>query len=1131
MSGCDNYFGFKTKGYWKDNASSLTEAFNPDESAGEEYAYTIVNNSKVYVEDHNNWLADPYNYGCPVCKEKIYLGLTTRASNDDDIYQNLIYINPDKEIIEEEVSIEFLAVRRITLEGKVWLDKQYGDKPVNEPNSLYNYEPNEEDEPFSDIEVILKKVGDDTPVKTTKTDADGKYIFEDVIADGKTEYYIEFRYDGINYEAVTANQGSEDIDSDAKEVDRDTFNKKFTTITKGTATGGDKSIDLSYERNGTDAKLKTRDSEGVLTDFAMTAKTVAEAYKEDTKNIDLGLVERVVDLSATTQIESAIVFINNNSKVYEYNVASGDDTNKTIKLEDETATYNLYLYKSDYNYRIMDYAGLKTLSDANGTDSSLLKNSIDEILEEYKNNQGELNIILEDKEALNILLKYQVLINNESATTATVNNIAYYYEKGLFNDEIILIYKEDEYGNKIPIEDCTFEEGKFTDSSDRKYNRINIPVKSELTESDNQDVIYIEFLINKDDYGNAKMGDVENWVEITSYSADKGCIDIDSAPDNIEEYREEDDSDNAGVVSIKNQISERTISGYVFEDEKEGTTNSAGNGLYEDGENKVNDVIVQLIEVKDITIGGTAKRLEYIWQETRSGSGKVKYITTNGTSIEEYSVDVQEGGYLFKGFIPGNYIVRFIYGDGTYFDFDVSTDEGKANIVKYNGQDYKSAIDPNYQDKEYDENKYDTNASMARDNEMRRIEEMANVAGVTNPQDLIFNINDRNIKTKLEKTWMCAETSDIKIPITQDNTGVISENKVSKSINFGLVKRPEVSIELEKHITNLTINGDEGNLVETSITVDDIKKAYDSDYKVNKNGGELSSITVTNKEPEKTNTNKNTIGIWKVETELANVQGNYMYITYTYTVKLSGDLSYIGEGLLDKNLKEDTDIDDIKSDINYYKGKYIGQVYYTGVVDNTIDKLDRVEDIKIEDYLVGLDLNSGDFETKGNAEKGILMDTDPVKSDTENVQIIQSVLDVDNDGKSEVYSGANYQKELTVTKKIDISGGKDLEYRSYVAQLIGLENTNTFTTKAGLTLNSTLGNLEYVQSYSPVTYTTDVAPESDEFIAETVLITVDTGGTVADSNKEQKLNLVIAVVAGLAVVATGIVLIKKFVIK
>ena len=52
----------------------------------------------------------------------------------------------------------------------------------------------------------------------------------------------------------------------------------------------------------------------------MIAKTTPVAYDDNTTNIDLGLVKRGVDLSATTQIESAIVEINGVTKTYPYNV-------------------------------------------------------------------------------------------------------------------------------------------------------------------------------------------------------------------------------------------------------------------------------------------------------------------------------------------------------------------------------------------------------------------------------------------------------------------------------------------------------------------------------------------------------------------------------------------------------------------------------------------------------------------------------------------------------------------------------------------------------------------------------------------------------------------------------------------
>ena len=46
------------------------------------------------------------------------------------------------------------------------------------------------------------------------------------------------------------------------------------------------------------------------------------------------------------------------------------------------------------------------------------------------------------------------------------------------------------------------------------------------------------------------------------------------------------------------------------------------------------------------------------------------------------------------------------------------------NILKYNGQDYKSTADKYYDKTYFDNNSYDENSSMARDNEARRLEEM-----------------------------------------------------------------------------------------------------------------------------------------------------------------------------------------------------------------------------------------------------------------------------------------------------------------------------------------------------------------------------------------------------------------------
>ena len=113
---------------------------------------------------------------------------------------------------------------------------------------------------------------------------------------------------------------------------------------------------------------------------------------------------------------------------------------------------------------------------------------------------------------------------------------------------------------------------------------------------------------------------------------------------------------------------------------------------------------------------------------------------------------------------------------------------------------------------------------------------------------------------------------------------------------------------------------------------------------------------------------------------------------------------------------------------------------------------------------------------------------------------------------------------------------------SYATQLIGLkenvsledgtqvERTVCTSNTGTLCKDMVLGNLDKVQSYVEEDVVniggTDFVPEDDEFIAETVIITKDTGG-----DKVTSIVLTISITAGLAVIAGGIVLIKKYVIK
>ena len=480
-------------------------------------------------------------------------------------------INANYDLEKNMVVLEVYNEVTINLSGEVWLDGQTGIKPVKEPD---NKKGAAEDR-IENIKVVAKRVSDNAVVDTKYTDANGKYIFEDLPASitGNIQYVIEFTYDGINYIAVTPHIGAANEDSDAQERDRAVFNARFATITKGQATGTDGTrTNLTYTYDATSAKLQTMDGRDIKQEFAMIATTEPTRYNENTEDIDLGLVKKGVDLAAFTDLYSATVSINGETKTYNYNDLSKLDGNLLVNGEVKPS-YNLYLYNSDYNYRIGDYKGLGTSRVYDGMDPT---------------QSSSMNKTLTDE--LDVELKYQILLNNQSATTAIVNSIAYYYDSHLQLTTAITGAVSD---GTVVIDGVT-------------YNKILIPINQEFTETNNQGVAEITFKVSKDGLANSiHLGDMKTWIEITSYSTDTGCIDTDSEPDNIDIHKAEDDTDDARGINIQKNNAQRKISGYVFEDAKgnDHGTVTPGNGTYENGEQKINDVIVQLIEIKKIKTG------------------------------------------------------------------------------------------------------------------------------------------------------------------------------------------------------------------------------------------------------------------------------------------------------------------------------------------------------------------------------------------------------------------------------------------------------------------------------------------------------------------------------------------------
>ena len=1060
------------------------------------------------------------------------------------------------QVKNHEIGLDIKNIPIINLGGIVWNDGQTGVKEniKVEPNGVFD-----EGEGFSGVELELYKYDSKTKqseliekdvygnslqyetgagdaVKYKKYDgteaeynlAEGEYVFPNL---EKGEYYVKFLYDGINYKTVDNKSNkiyelTKPRESKATEEDRKTFDAKFKTITKGEneiknatdpifATDGQaKSADgkittpllylsYNYEENGerkVGSKLSTYiNGKNPATgnfDFQMKAKSENYLESNDSNwkgvwnadgtvkkdhyalDINCGLVQKYFDLSVGTDVKSARVTINGKEATYDYKqIMDGglkdldlDKVTQNNSSEKDGVEYTLYLYYSDYNFRIEDYKtdmtqGIKDTTSDN--DHSVVGNT------ENKNKEQELEVYV----------TYSIILKNQSKQPGTVEKFEYYYDDKYISPTIEEMddydYAIDEANKKITFT----HKGNSTLNEDNEYRKE----------------IEVTFKVNKDSNGYVLKGDFSNAGEIIEYSTPNGgFIDDDSAPGNavittdngqkkITHY--EDDSDQAKGLEISvKEDKTRTIAGTVFEDANKNGSN--------DDNTPVNDVIVQLIELKSIK----GSYYEYIWQQTRSGSNKVKTTSRNGYTGTEYTSDASgDGTYQFKEFIPGNYIIRFIYGDGSTYD---------TNVQKYNGQDYKSTIDNSYKEEWYNQANYN-GKSVARDNEARRLEVMAYSTTINKEKGVAI---DNKMEDMLNATWMCAETSKVNVAVEGDNTSYAN-------MNFGLALRPQTKLTLEKHITGLKITP-QGTGVQPIVDA----KIVD---------GNIQGITTGLARIDSTRGNR---GFWKVETDIEELaQGATVELEYTYTIKNESDEDYLSATLINeyKNLNSEeyakhlSDIVDknqgnlknkVKGKTNTY-GTYLGEYYYTGTKGSTDSEVLSTVNV-IEDNL--------------NNNLKLVEETDMKFEKVNNEAIEKTVYDDAGNEKSEKIETVIRNKKATETLAKDAvdstrtakltttlsSASKEISYPTYIGEIV--EYTNAAGRKD---MEATPGNLSYVHS-KDTSKTMEDSNEHDEFWGETLIVSKSTG-----ENKQAPMQIVIITISSIAVIGVGIILVKKYVLK
>ena len=694
----------------------------------------------------------------------------------------------------------------IDLKGKVFLDKKTG-KGNDPPNGYYD----SADSLVQGIEVKLYRADNNQELATKYTDSSGYYEFKHYTK--AHEYYIRFKYNGQIYECTTYNETSASIKlrSYATEGinERRAFNNKFTPVNASHKvpnrddTGNAQFIIYAYTgSNGPNNKKKYGKNN----------------TKEELDNINLGLMERdIFDMNLRKDLVKVDVSINGKDHTYQYN-GNGEDLEVNIRGTD-VPDYERKLRKSDLQYKTQD-------------DNA--------------------------KDKLQVYVTYKIQIKNQSVGKLT----GYVLDLNDYADTSYeLIDSYDENGKKINWTQSgnvsgsgkTYKKMHTTDLASTgitdkkwiflKYKVSNDTLKEVLQKGETLEENYAEIAGYRNTYTNERR-DTEGRL-LSNAGENAGLIDRDSTPDNMnptsskvqnfvaqsktsayqnlsgEEKTKrstevfEDDADVAPGLRLIRDDEGRKMSGVVFEDAplqaKQNNNERVGDGIYQNGENKVNKVKVELLcqNNKDVD------RLNKI--EVRTNS---------------------DGSYTLDGFIPGDYLIKFTYGD---YECLVSP---QNNNEMYTGQDYKSTIyeEGNYKDVYWYKNTQPRENDAVDDYEGRRQE--VNEYSKDYKYDIAQVLNSSNtnnpelLATLAEKTYMVANTAEMSMEVEylKDDT---APYKV-QNIDLGIIERPRTEVILNKEVSNVKLTSTDGTTIfdtnQKAPNLTWVNNKYDRDHHLSSQG-------------------------------------------------------------------------------------------------------------------------------------------------------------------------------------------------------------------------------------------------------------------------------------------------------
>lgn len=720
--------------------------------------------------------------------------------------------------------------------------------------------------------------------------------------------YIEFTYNGLNYETVSVNVKEENTNKVAeissnsqnlvdKSIDgtyldnRTSFNESWAVIENNKKIDSDGNVDtLDYNHNNyasslsypggvtgyneqkypiivkdntnnnifnITARTETNTSEDASCKFFGQNKTMEmilsdkEQYIDTIENINLGVKERAQpDLALIKNIYSAKVTVNGYEHTYNYEDRFNKNTGENKKIDEFNPENNEEKTETNVRVKFNQKYGEKSFTRAI-----------------YPSDVKET----QDKD-FSVKVVYKITLKNESGVLySKINSLVDYFDARYTIEEKGSIgtgYENGEIKDEINYKlDKSYQ--------DAKYRKLIIDCNTKINPNESNRNIYVEYTLTRDSVKDILFDEnwdektniegLENIVEINSYStySDKDFtksyagIDSDSnpgstIPGNKDTY--EDDTDYAPglILEVANS---REITGTVFEDNAvdptEGGTNRErlGNGKFDDGEKTISGVQVGLYKEADFENG----------EKLRSGVQPVGTTTYEGDNKDSTGKD---GTFTIKDFVPGEYRIVYTWGDD-----------------KYTVEDYKSTIWTSANKDEKEKNKKtwyrvntNTRYSDAKDNYATRLKIDGGDTSIDKKDSMDSMTNSMTFGVELKDDIYNRETSGI------DKVTFSIEN-----IDFGVIERPRQSIDVTKRAKSMKMTLANGQVIaDAKIVEKDGKLQLEQQVK---------GVIYT--EPSDKNNPKN--GQIKAEIDNELIQGSKVEIEYEIKVQNNSEIDYDSE--------------------------------------------------------------------------------------------------------------------------------------------------------------------------------------------------------------------------------------------